>query len=504
MEESVIELSSESSAPNSPQHVEENGFSVRNASKTDAIMEYIQCVNGEESVKFNFEKSSYLEKTFSKNYINQEIDGESDTSSDLPPVNFLPKKFEGINILKENKIKPKAHELSDSDDSNNIIRINSISQSENVLEKAKKRRGKNPAANEEREQKRAERLEKQAQKAKEKALKQATNEALRCKKPEECLKYIKVCLDQNLLSCNFGGQILVELQTSGMQYNIQSNSVSNSILWTRDTIEHEVGEDLSVNVVRKVVEEDELVIVWKWDKIIELIKSGDFLTQVQIVQSDVPEKTVTLIVYGSKEYFKYQRNLKRKLLVNAPKPKSSKKVTHFENMPKISEDDWELAITELQLFGFQHVMLDSAEELALYIRQFTKAVGEAPYKREKQDRDLGDVDWFGEGDSRDCVRVDKTGNGLLRLWQQQLCQFNNVGLETAQAIAAVYGSPLTLAQAYDKCTTEQEAQLLLAKIPVRRGVGPLTSTRCVGPELSKKIHAFFTCVIINQTGKCDN
>lgn len=50
------------------------------------------------------------------------------------------------------------------------------------------------------------------------------------------------------------------------------------------------------------------------------------------------------------------------------------------------------------------------------------------------------------GDSRDCVRIDKGGNGLLRLWQQQLCQFNLAGIDTAQAIASIYSSPQVLIQ----------------------------------------------------------
>lgn len=34
--------------------------------------------------------------------------------------------------------------------------------------------------------------------------------------------------------------------------------------------------------------------------------------------------------------------------------------------------------------------------------------------------------------------------------------------------------------------------MLLADIPIRRGAGILASTRRIGPELSKKLHVFFT------------
>ncbi|XP_066955609.1 crossover junction endonuclease EME1-like [Macrobrachium rosenbergii] len=91
------------------------------------------------------------------------------------------------------------------------------------------------------------------------------------------------------------------------------------------------------------------------------------------------------------------------------------------------------------------------------------------------------------------VKVDKAGVGLLKLWRQQLEQFINVGNEVAQAIVREYPSPQALVQAYRHSTSEKEASHLLADIPVRRGIGPLESTRRIGPELSKKIHLFFTC-----------
>lgn len=44
------------------------------------------------------------------------------------------------------------------------------------------------------------------------------------------------------------------------------------------------------------------------------------------------------------------------------------------------------------------------------------------------------------GDNKDCVNVDKFGNGLQRLWKQQLTCFSLVGLETAEAITSEYPS----------------------------------------------------------------
>jgi hypothetical protein len=58
---------------------------------------------------------------------------------------------------------------------------------------------------------------------------------------------MQVCLDQKLLNAEYGGEILVSLQSAEMQYNIQSNPVPSSVFWTREVQEHFVGDDMKVN-----------------------------------------------------------------------------------------------------------------------------------------------------------------------------------------------------------------------------------------------------------------
>lgn len=65
------------------------------------------------------------------------------------------------------------------------------------------------------------------------------------------------------------------------------------------------------------------------------------------------------------------------------------------------------------------------------------------HRLEKNKR-LESTDWYATGDSRESVRVDTAGNGLARLWQQQICQFPAVTLDIAQAIVSNYSSPLVL------------------------------------------------------------
>lgn len=42
------------------------------------------------------------------------------------------------------------------------------------------------------------------------------------------------------------------------------------------------------------------------------------------------------------------------------------------------------------------------------------------------------------GDNKDCVKVDKFGNGLQRLWKQQLTTFPMGSLETAEAVISKF------------------------------------------------------------------
>jgi len=53
-------------------------------------------------------------------------------------------------------------------------------------------------------------------------------------------------------------------------------------------------------------------------------------------------------------------------------------------------------------------------------------------------------DWYASGHTKNCVTVDKNGIGLTQLWRQMLSQFPLCGLETSEAIATAYGSPIAL------------------------------------------------------------
>jgi hypothetical protein len=63
------------------------------------------------------------------------------------------------------------------------------------------------------------------------------------------------------------------------------------------------------------------------------------------------------------------------------KLKNSKKRGNFERAPRVSKDEWESALAELHLFAnCSHRLMEKPHELGAFIRQFSKAVAEAPFK----------------------------------------------------------------------------------------------------------------------------
>jgi hypothetical protein len=63
------------------------------------------------------------------------------------------------------------------------------------------------------------------------------------------------------------------------------------------------------------------------------------------------------------------------------KLKTNKKRENFKCTPRVSKDEWETALTELHLFAnCSHRLVEEPHELSAFIRQFSKAVAEAPFK----------------------------------------------------------------------------------------------------------------------------
>ncbi|XP_065224426.1 crossover junction endonuclease EME1 [Planococcus citri] len=308
-------------------------------------------------------------------------------------------------------------------------------------------------------------------------------EALKRSKPGECIKYITILLDSNIINCEFSAELLMALRTAEIQYKVEDQDISNSALWIRKL------EDDSEKT------ETHMLILWTCSEFLDLLKLDRLDSTIQRHQNSYPEYQITIVIFGIEEYFRFQktlknRQLKSKITEERVSAKNTKKETQF-TPPFYDLAAVEKSMIKLQLlFNLQYRFVETSQDLGLFVAQFTKSLAEKPFKLERCKKQET-IDWFASADSKESVRVDVSGNGLLALWQQQICQFPNVGLDVSQSIVAEYPSPQMLIEAYDKCANRKQAELLLQDIPIRRSHGPLTSCRRIGPELSKKVFLFF-------------
>lgn len=395
---------------------------------------------------------------------------------------------------------PEIHDFTLLEDTSRGIADSHQEKVENTATGYSKRKLLQENAREEKEAKRKcreeEKLRRAVEKAEAKARKETEKAYKQAMKPGECMKYVVVHLDRQLLELAEGSQIISQLQSAEIRYRVIDSPVPLTMTIMRVD-----------PVTLQETPADEAVIVMAVSEFVDLIKQQMYEDGVEglcrrccLWKRKLNIAKLTLVVCGIDMYLRNrktskQQNFRSAVLGETSRPvrgRKKKSVNEFHGTAEasVSRVDIETALVSAQLqCSLNHRLLEDANKVAMFILQVTKAVAEAPFKHEKGKPSFS---WYAEGSSTNTVKVDKSGVGLLKLWHQQLRQFNNVGVEVAQAIAREYPSPQALIQSYRKCQTFRDASLLLADIPVRRGAGPLVSTRRVGPDLSKKIHLFFT------------
>ncbi|VVC36227.1 Hypothetical protein CINCED_3A003417 [Cinara cedri] len=306
---------------------------------------------------------------------------------------------------------------------------------------------------------------KMEEKARKDAKKKLTEELKRLN-PKECMKYITIHIDINLQNQDYCQQILSEIQSTDAKYIIESNSfVSHSITWSR-----QVSDNIS---------EDEhfMLLIWDFDYVTNLIVSNQLIEQINNLKLYKPK--LSIIIYSTAVQLKKTKSKKNS---------SSNILNNLQQM--------------LLCCHVSFRFIENKNDIGLAILYFTKSIAQRPYKLNKYKEEQDGCDWYASGHTKNCITIDKNGTGLTQLWRQMLSQFPLCALETSEAIASVYSSPIALLQAYDNCSTRLEGETLLQDIPVRRGFGPLASNRRIGPELSKKIYIFFTdntgCATLSQ------
>ncbi|XP_072229566.1 crossover junction endonuclease EME1 [Leuresthes tenuis] len=352
-----------------------------------------------------------------------------------------------------------------------------------------------------RQQQEALREELERQKAERKALVEATK-ALR---PEECIKHMVVAVDPALLQLEGGGTLLASVQALGCSCAIEKQPIPRSVSWMRRTPSAQLDEGVCVpeaHVVMQMTEEDFITLIHNY---IQQERHGksDFsptLTSwVEKQQRCHPSKTLSLAVIELEKYFRLQKSHNQKSFREAVagedtqggKAKKKRKHGGAEVLPEVSRVEVEEAVVHLQLYtGVCVHFLSTWKEFSDHITLTTKAVAQAPFKKEKEKTGFTfylESEWAGG------QRVDKAGKGLLQVWKRQIQQFNRVSPDMAAAILAAYPSPQLLKKAYRQCGSYDAKVSLLSDLLIRRGEGVTSTTRRVGPELSKRLYLMMHC-----------
>ncbi|KFQ88963.1 Crossover junction endonuclease EME1, partial [Phoenicopterus ruber ruber] len=347
-------------------------------------------------------------------------------------------------------------------------------------------------------QRRKEREARRKQQEQEKERKKALAKMLKAQRPGECQKYITVVLDPVLLQVEGGGQILSALQAANYSCVVESQAVPCSITWRRKTVSSQMeGGD-------EWTEEPNVLVLLRLEEFLSMEAQGCTEGQKETLQSYVahvmekmPGKILALAVVEVENYFRSLKAQSRKRLReaavngNQEEEQGKRRKKKFKDSGlEITRMDVEEALVDLQLSKQVQVsFFESWEELGEFATMFTKAVAEAPFKREREKTGFS---FYLEKAWRGGVKVDRSGKGLFEVWKRQIQQFNRVSLEMAEAIVSAYPSPQLLNQAYSRCSSEQERENMLANIPVHRGDGVTATSRRIGPELSRRIYLQMT------------
>ncbi|CAG4931542.1 unnamed protein product [Colias eurytheme] len=300
---------------------------------------------------------------------------------------------------------------------------------------------------------------------------QPAKQAQKIYRPGECMKHMLLEMHPNLLEAWYCADVSREISATGAK--VRTNSALcdvRLVLWSR------VGEAKLAST--------EGVVGLTTTK--EPCNHGLYVTPLQEIEDHIIGKTLsqhmlsaagfagcklTLVLFNVKDYFK---NKGRK--------------TNNSNKKIIEPIHLEMALTDLLVTAnCDTITVNTPNELALTLVQFTKAIAEAPYKKAKRAYDE-QADFYMRGDNKKCVAVSKQGDGVGALWQQMLAVLPMSSLETARAICGKYKTPKALYEAQKQANSINT----LADLGVSRSAVPGSKARRVGNEFARKLHILFT------------
>lgn len=206
-----------------------------------------------------------------------------------------------------------------------------------------------------------------------------------------------------------GTEITSTLAANHISYDILSKPYPNVISWQRKLPRNlcKNSKDEDLELTDKIIKENHILLLMSGEDLVRNVNQKTLLIEIKKVKNTFPSDfKLNLLVCGLKIYCSTNRGC-------------------------VSRIETEFALTEIQLVSNScHRLLESPDEVATIILQYTKAIAEGPYKKQIAEKYEKETFYLGN-DSKDTVRV-QNGIGLSRLWQQQLIKLPMVTLEIAE------------------------------------------------------------------------
>nr|XP_057917169.1 probable crossover junction endonuclease EME2 isoform X2 [Doryrhamphus excisus] len=314
-----------------------------------------------------------------------------------------------------------------------------------------------------RERKRAAKELEKEEKRKQQQKRKEAAEQLNSLKPENCLKYLTVCVDPALLQQEGSDILLGTLSSCEWRYIIEQQQIPNSITWTRNLPQ---GEDGGATM-----EEDQMVQVLSTTQFLDMV-----ITVKKMIDSGGGDSAI------SRDAAKVLT-----LLVTESRPDYRRR-GHETIQSKYGGENLnvEEVLVYLQLYkNMSVVFLDGWQEVTDHICAVTKSLSKRPLKLLTEKVDLP---FCVDGSWASGVRVEKDGSGLKQVWSKQIQQLNRVSPAVASCVTAAHPSPQLLLQAYEASGSEEDKKRLLAGLVVE-GEG---KDRRIGPDISARVYRCFT------------
>ncbi|XP_047999681.1 crossover junction endonuclease EME1 [Leguminivora glycinivorella] len=304
--------------------------------------------------------------------------------------------------------------------------------------------------------------------AQERAAKAAAAEANKVYKPGECMKYMHIEMHPSLLEQWYCADVPREAGAAGAKIETVKDLCDPAlVMWSRRVPRALTASNGQVELSAARQRCPRALYTSTISEISHFVRNRSLSAHIQQAAA-LADCELTLVVLGVKDYFKAANRRQNGVL--------------------ITEIELEMALTDLLVSArCDSALVDTPNELALLIVQFTKAIAEEPHKKIKRSFDE-QAEFYMRGDNKKCVPVDKDGNGASRLWQQMIAVLPGSSLETSRSVCAQYKSPLALYQALQLPNGVNE----LADIGVSRTGVPGSKSRRLGPEFARKLRILFT------------